>query len=74
MERFSGLLGIVAKKGRHHPNAFIANRMHQHALIHYFDANYDLGLRHLFRAGRIQDHLDDDAPDAGRIQGSKLTL
>jgi hypothetical protein len=70
MERFCGLLGIVAKKGRQYPNSVIATRMHQHAVIHFFDAHYDLGLRRLFRAGRLHDRLDDDTPDAGRIEGS----
>jgi hypothetical protein len=71
MERVCGLLGIVAKKGRRYPNSVIATRMHQHAVIHFFDAQYDLGLRRLFRAGRLRDHLDDDTPDAGRIEGSE---
>lgn len=71
MERFCGLLGIVARKGRRHPNALIANRMHQHALILYFNAQYDLGLHRLFRAGRRRDIEADEAEDPGRIQGSE---
>ena len=72
MERFCGLLGIVARKGRRHPNAVITSRMHQHALVFFFDAQYDLGLRRLFRAGRTREALDKDAADPGRVQGSEL--
>jgi hypothetical protein len=71
MERFCGLLGIVAWKGRRHPNALIANRMHQHALILYFDAQYDLGLHCLFRAGCRKALQDVEDEDPGRVPGSK---
>ena len=74
MERFCGLLGIVARKGRRYPNSVIATRMHQHALIHFFNAHYDLGLHCLFRAGRLHDHLHDDITDIGRIEGSELLV
>jgi len=48
--------------------------MHQHAVIHFFDAHYDLGLHRLFWAGHLHDHLDDDTPDIGRIEGSEFPL
>jgi hypothetical protein len=70
MERFCGILGIVATKGRRFPNSVIANRMLQHALVLFFDAQYDLGLRRLFRTGRMRDH-DEERP--GYIDGSKFT-
>jgi len=72
MERFCGLLGIVSKKGRRHPNTFIASRMHQHSLIHFFDSQYDLGLCRLFRVGRTQSSFSDDEPDPRVIPGSTL--
>lgn len=71
MERFCGLLGIVATKGRRYPNTVIENRMQQHSLVLFFDAKYDLGLRSLFRVGRARDWLEDVHP--GRIEGSKYS-
>jgi hypothetical protein len=71
MERFCGLLGIVARKGRRHPNALIANQMHQHTLILYFNVQFDLGLHHLFCAGHRKDLKVDEDEDPGRIQGSE---
>jgi len=72
MERFCSLLGIVAKKGRRYPNPVITSRMHQHALILFFNAQYDLGLERLFRAGHTETRSDEDGLYPGLIQGSQL--
>lgn len=59
MERFCGTLGITANKGRRFPNATLAYRVHCHALVSYFEARYNLGLKALYRTGRIKDYLDE---------------
>ncbi|PVF92456.1 hypothetical protein CPB86DRAFT_717445 [Serendipita vermifera] len=75
MERFCGTLGIAADKGRRYPNTTLAYRVHAHALINYFEARYNLGLKALYRTGRIKDYLDEDIEDPGRIPNSQyITL
>jgi len=71
MERFCGVLGSVTQKGRRFPYAALSNRIYQHALINFFENQYNVGLKVLFAAKRRNNHADDELTDEGRIVGSE---
>jgi hypothetical protein len=70
MERFCGVLGTVAQNGRRFPNATLSNRIYHHALINYFDNQYALQIWDTFVSNRRNEHANDEAYDAGAIEGS----
>ncbi|PVF91703.1 hypothetical protein CPB86DRAFT_718977 [Serendipita vermifera] len=63
MERFCGFLGIAVKNGRRFPNATLAYQVHAHALVNYFEACYELGLRLLYPDLRLAIRTTRFIPD-----------
>ena len=72
MERYCGVLGAIAQKGRRYPDAAIVNQMHQQAMINILNSRHTLGLEALFMPRRHNEHDEDDWEDICRIPGSKF--
>jgi hypothetical protein len=72
MERYCGTLGSIALKGRRYPNAAIANRMHQQALINLLNNRHTLELDYIFMPSRRKEYAEEDEDDDYRIPGSTM--
>lgn len=72
MERYCGVLGVIAQNGRRYPDAAIVNHMHQQAMINILNNRHTLGLEVLFMPRTCNEHDEDDWEDICRIPGSKF--
>ena len=71
MERLCGVLGSAVQKGHRFPYAALSNHIYQHALINFFENQYNVGLKIIFAAKWCNIHADNELTDEGRIIGSE---